>query len=90
MNRREHWRKVVDLEVQRWSMVPYGQLVSAVRDQQVYEIEFDSKKYQVEIEILDETAQYVHIIVSLDDGSLPASILPATRSFIQNKPPSGF
>jgi hypothetical protein len=88
MTRREQWRKVLDLEVQRWSIMPYGQLVSGVRDQQAYEVEFDSETYQVEIEILEDTEQYLHVMVAVDDGSLPASVLPATDSFIRNKPPS--
>ena len=56
----------------------------------VYEVECDSKKYQVEIELLENTEEYVHVVVSVDDGNLPTSILPATDSFITKKPsPSG-
>ena len=57
-------------------VMPYEQLQFALRNQQVYEIEFESKKYQVEIEILENTEQYVRVMVAVDDGSLPASILP--------------
>jgi hypothetical protein len=48
----------------------------------------DFKKYQVEIETLEKTEEYVHVAVSVDDGHLPASICPATDSFIQKKPSS--
>ena len=89
MNRREQWRKVLDVELQRWSNAPYEQLVSALRDQQAYEVEFDSKLYQVEIEILEDTAERLHVMVAVDDGSLPASMLPMTDSFLRNKPRSG-
>jgi hypothetical protein len=88
MNRREQWRKVLDLEVQRWSAMPYDQLVSALRDHQAYEVEFESNQYQVEVEILQSTEQNVHVLVAVDDGSLPASIWPATDSFIRNRPSS--
>jgi hypothetical protein len=88
MTRREKWRKVLDLEVQRWLNMPLGKLVSAVREQQAYEVELDSEKYQVEIDILEDTEQYVHVMVAVDDGSLPASISPETDSFIRNKAPS--
>jgi predicted metal-dependent hydrolase len=71
-------------------MMPYGQLVSALRDQQVYEVELDAEKYQVEIEILEDTEQYVHVMVAVDDGSLPVSALPVTHGSIRNKPPSSF
>jgi hypothetical protein len=61
------------------------QLVSELLDLQTYEIEFDSKKYQVEVEILETTEQYLHVMVAVDDGSLPASVRPLSRSFIRPK-----
>jgi hypothetical protein len=49
------------------------------------EVEFDSKQYQVEVELLENTEKYIHVMVSVDDGSLPASISPLTHSFICQK-----
>jgi hypothetical protein len=89
MRRREQWRKVLDREVGRWSVLPYGELLSALATQQVYCVGFESKEYQVELEILESTSGYIHLMISVDDGSLPASILPVTHSFIRNKPPAG-
>jgi hypothetical protein len=86
MNRREEWQKVLDSEVKRWSAMPYGQLLSELHELQAYEVEFDSRKYQVEVEILENTEKYLNIAVSVDDGSLPASILPSTHNFICQKP----
>jgi hypothetical protein len=40
----------------------------------------------VEVEILENTAQYIHVMVAVDDGSLPASLSPVARSFIVAKP----
>ena len=88
MSRREKWRKVLDSEVQRWSAMPFEQLVSELGDQQVYEVEVDSKKYQVEVELLENTDRYVHVMVAVDDGSLPASLAPLTHSFICHRPPA--
>jgi hypothetical protein len=85
MSRQEEWRKVLDSEVKRWSAMPYGQLLSELQDPQAYEIEFDSEKYQVELEILENTEKYLNVAVSVDDGSLPASILPLSDSFIRRK-----
>ena len=62
------------------------QLVSELRDLQMYEIEFDSKKYQVEVELLENTDQYINVAVAVDDGSLPASISPLTSSFVRKQP----
>ena len=86
MSRREQWRKVLDSEVQRWSGMSYDQLVFGLRDLQAYEVEFDSKTYQVEVEILEHTDKYVHVMVAVDDGSLPASISPSTHTFICQRP----
>ena len=85
MNRRQNWRKVLDLEVQRWSAVPCDRLLSELSDVKVYEVEYESNSYQVEVEMLENTATYVHVMVSVDDGSLPASIRPETDSFICQK-----
>lgn len=74
--------------MRRWSALSYDQLISRLSTVDVYEVEDDFKKYQVEIETLEKTEEYVHVAVSVDDGHLPASICPATDSFIQKKPSS--
>ena len=69
-------------EVQRWSTKTCEQLLSELHDLQAYEVELDSKKYQVEVEILENIDQHLHVSVAVDDGSLPASISPVTGTFI--------
>jgi hypothetical protein len=85
MSRRDEWQKVLDSEVKRWSALSYGHLVSELRDLQAYEVEFDSKKYQVEVEFLENSEKQLTVMVSVDDGSLPASIWPQTHIFIRQK-----
>ena len=87
MSRRDEWQKVLDSEVKRWSALSYQQLASELRDHQAYEVENDSQKYQVEVELLENTGEYLHVSVAVDDGSLPASIFPLTHSFICRKHP---
>jgi hypothetical protein len=82
MGRRQEWREVLDSEVKRWLAMSCSQLLSEQHDAQAYEIESDSKKYQVEVELLKNTDQYLHVLVAVDDGSLPASIRPLTDTFI--------
>ena len=89
MTRRKQWQKILDSEIHRWSRLPYEQLISQLGTMDVYEVECDSKKYRVEIELLENTEEYVHVVVSVDDGNLPTSILPATDSFITKKPSPG-
>lgn len=85
MSRREEWRKVLDSEVKRWSAMSWDQLVSELPDVRAYEVELDSKHYQVEVDLLENTEKYVHVMVAVDDGSLPASISPLTHSFVCQK-----
>jgi len=86
MSRREEWRKVLDSEVKRWSAMSCDQLVSELPDGlEEYQLEFESKQYNVEVEILENTEQYLNVVVAVDDGSLPASISPLCHSRIRNK-----
>ena len=52
MNRREQWRKALDAQLQRWSAKTYELVVAELCHLQAYEVEFDSNKYQVEVERL--------------------------------------
>ncbi|MGB0012206.1 MAG: hypothetical protein WBQ03_11420 [Candidatus Sulfotelmatobacter sp.] len=85
VNRREQWRPVLDAELRRWSAKSCEQLLAELGELQAYETEFESRKYQVEVEILENTEKYVHVMVAVDDGSLPASIRPLSESFIREK-----
>jgi hypothetical protein len=82
---REEWRPVLNAEVGRWSEKSYEQILSELPEVKVYEIEFAAKQYQVEVELLENTAEYVHVLVSVDDGSLPASLFPLSHTFIRRR-----
>ena len=77
---------MLDPEVRRWRATPSERLISELHDLRAYEVELASKKYQVEVELLENTEKYVHVMVAVDDGSLPASIAPLTHTFICSKP----
>jgi hypothetical protein len=87
MNRRERWQAVLEAEIKRWSQKSYEELLSNLSDVQVYEVELDSLAHQVEVELLENRPDYLHVSISVDDGSLPASLRPATGSFILRKAP---
>jgi hypothetical protein len=82
---RNAWREVLDAEARRWSALPLDELLSELQDLQAYEVECDSKKYQVEVEVLENTGTYVHVMVAVDDGCLPGAISPVTTSFVRSK-----
>jgi hypothetical protein len=71
--------------VKRWSGLSCNQLISELTKVRAYEVEFDSKRYQVEVELLENTDEYVYVMVAVDDGSLPASIFPLTHDFVRKK-----
>ena len=62
--------------------MPCAQLLSELQDVRCYEVEVDSKTYQVEVQLLENTEKYLHVVVGVDDGSLPASISPLTDTFL--------
>lgn len=85
MKRRDAWRKILEAEVQRWSALSANELLAQLRDIWVYEVEFDGKTHQVEVELLRDTPEHVQVMVGVDDGSLPASLRPETEIFIRAK-----
>ena len=92
MNRRQEWRPVLEAEVKRWSAKSYEELTAELPEVQAYELVFESKRYQVEVDLLEQNNEYLHVSVCVDDGSLPASITPLCESFIcrrRNDPDRG-
>jgi hypothetical protein len=85
MNRGGQWRPVLEIEVRKWSGKSSDELLAALLEVRAYEVEFDGKRYQVEVQLLENTDQYVHVGVDVDDGSLPASFRPLSDSFIREK-----
>ena len=84
-SRQAAWQEVLAAELKRWSTQSYAELVSSLHDVQAYEVERGPQKYQVEVELLEQTDDYVHIAVAVDDGTLPASLSPLTHTFIRKK-----
>ncbi|HVU45896.1 MAG TPA: hypothetical protein VHD85_07220 [Terracidiphilus sp.] len=85
MNRRAALQAVLKSEEARWSSMSSEQLLQKLNEQQDYEVVLESKRYQVEVEILENTDEYIHVVISVDDGTLSASIFPATTSIICQK-----
>jgi DNA relaxase NicK len=53
--------------VKRWCAKSSEQLLAELGDVQAYEIEFENKTYQVEVEVLENTEKYVHVMVAVDE-----------------------
>jgi len=76
---------VLDAEFKRWWDKSYDQLRSELSEMQNYEVQFDSKTYQVEVQLLESTDDYAHVIIGVADGSLPWSIFPLNADFVRNR-----
>lgn len=85
MSRRERWQPALDAEVKRWSAKSWAVLVAELREAAAYEVGFEGKHYQVEVQLLENTDKLVHVGVYVDDGSVPASLRPLGSSFIREK-----
>jgi hypothetical protein len=86
-HRREEWKKVLDSELERWTAKSIEELLLELREVEAYQVDFDSKRYNVEVQLLENTNEYIHVLVDVDDGSLPASFSPLGQTFIRNKTP---
>ena len=85
MHSREEWRPVLASEVKRWAEKSCEQLISELGGGQFYEVEVGTRRFQVEVEILENTGEYVNVMVSVDDGVLPAAFFPLTETFLRYK-----
>ncbi len=86
MTRRNTWNLVLALELEQWEAKPWPQLLHDLVDGNIaYEVTHDSKTYQVEADLVEDTPDFVHVCVAVDDGSLPESISPAFKSFVRKK-----
>ena len=66
----------------RWSGMTAAELIDTLRELQNYEVEFEGKNFQVEVQLLENTDRYLHVALAVDDGVLPFAITPASDSFI--------
>jgi hypothetical protein len=83
--RRATIQPVLDAEVERWSKKTCEELAAQLKEEQNYEVGHDSKRYQVEVQLLENTNSYVHVMVCVDDGTLGTAISPSSRTFIRSR-----
>lgn len=84
-SRREEWRPALDVEVKRWSAMSCEQILVEAPKADCYQVEFQGKAYNVEVQILENTQDYIHVVVGVDDGSIPTSFHPLSESFIRQR-----
>jgi hypothetical protein len=82
MARRTEFRDVLDAEMRRWSTMCFEELVNELEGARTYETEFESKRYQIDVQLLEKTDDYVHVLIGVMDGTLRSFVAPLNGSFI--------
>jgi hypothetical protein len=78
-------QRLLDAEVDQLSRRSYARLVDDLPDVLAYERGGGASYHQFEVQMIEHQPDYVHVVVSIDDGSFLRSISPMTRSFIVHR-----
>ena len=78
-------QRLLDAEVDQLSRRSYARLVDDLPDVLAYERGGGASYHQFEVQMIEHQPDYVHVVVSIDDGSFFRSISPMTRSFIVHR-----
>ena len=76
---------LLDAEVDEWSRKPYSRLLDELSDVAAYQRDGKVGFHQFEVQMVEREPDYVHVIVSIDDGSFLRSMSPLSRSFIVHR-----
>jgi hypothetical protein len=86
MKNEKQMREVLRNEVSRWTSKPSDQLIAELKSEENYCVQFDGAEYQVEVMLLENTDDYVHVMIGVDDGHFPTAYRPLSDTFISRKP----
>jgi len=75
-------KSLLDAEVEELSKKSFSSLVEELRDVCIYKRGNDDNFHQFDVQLIEHEPDYIHVSVSIDDGSFFRWIAPLTRSFI--------
>ena len=78
-------QRLLDAEVDELSRRSYARLVDDLPDVLAYQRGDGASYHQFEVQMIEHEPDYVHILVSVDDGGFLRSFSPITRSFIVHR-----
>jgi len=78
--KKEYLRRALQAEVDAQALKSYDEFMQ-LDEEIVHEKGRGDNWYQVEVQVLEKTEEYVHVSVSVDDGGWRA-FFPLTRSFL--------
>jgi hypothetical protein len=85
MRKRDKLREILAAEISRWSAMPYDELILQLQGECVYQVESESTQFHLDVQVLENTDEYVHVMVGIHDGSFWGFISPLSDSFITRK-----
>ena len=78
---REQLREALDREIDEWARASFEDLRSRLREVCAYERGEGESRYQVEVVLLEATAEYVNVSIAVDDGGWSA-FKPVSENFL--------
>ena len=75
-------QNLLDAETSKWWQKPFAKLIDELTDVATYARGSEADFHQFEVQMIEHEPDYVHVLVSIDDGSLGRFCAPLTRSFI--------
>lgn len=80
--RRSELLKFLEDEVAAWASKKYKELKVELATPVSYETEREGRKYTVEVQVIEDTPDYIHVSLDVDDGSIVRTVLPLVKSFL--------
>lgn len=82
---KEELQNLLDREVEEWSRKPFDTLLAELGDVIAYERGGESDSHQFEVQLLEKEREYLHVLVSVDDGTFWRYLSPLSRGFIVHR-----
>ena len=79
--KKEQLAELLAAEIDVWSKKSLALIAEELADVAAYGRD-DPEQHQFEVQLLEHTEEYVHVIISVDDGSFWRSFSPVTRTFL--------
>ena len=78
---------LLEREAGKWESKPWGAIIAELQEVQAYRVGAESalQDYQIEVELLEVTEDYVQVMIAIDDGTLSGGLRPLTRTLIIRK-----
>ena len=78
-------QSLLDREIEEWSSKSFSKLIEELADVVTFQRGGKPDFHQFEVQMIEQEPEYLHILVSVDDGSFRKFFAPLTRGFIVHR-----